>query len=44
MKTDTENKELLEACRVINTLNITKFLTMIKERAENWKKELSHGS
>lgn len=43
MKTDTENKELLEACRIINTLDVTKFLIMIKEKFENWKKELNHG-
>ena len=44
MQTDTEYKELLEACRVINTLDITKFLTMIKEKVTQWKKELTHGS
>ena len=43
MKIDTENKEFLEACRVINTLDVTKFLIMIKEKFENWKKELNHG-
>ena len=44
MKTDTEEKELQEAYRVINTLNIASFLTKIKERAEKWKKDLAHGS
>lgn len=44
MRTDTEEKELQEAYRVINTLNITQFLTKIKERVAQWKKELTHGS
>ena len=44
MKTDTEEKELQDAYKVINTLKVTQFLAMIKERAEQWKKELTNGS
>ena len=44
MRTDTEEKELQDAYKVINGLNITQFLVMIKERVEQWKKELNHGS
>lgn len=44
MRTDTEQNELKQSAMVIVSLSISAFLTKIKTRAEQWKKDLSHGN
>ena len=42
--TQSEIKEISEKAEVLNDLNIVEFITMIKERFEQYTKELQHGS
>jgi len=38
-----EIEEIAKQAKVIAQLNVTEFLKTIKERAEKWKKDLTHG-
>lgn len=42
--TQSEIKELKEKAEVINALNVKAFLTMIKGKAEQWRKELQNAN
>lgn len=44
MRTDTEQRELLESAQVIVSLDVFAFLEMIREKAAVWKKELTYGT